>query len=186
MANTNFLYFLSTIAQVLGSVLAFLGVFIVLRLEKFNQEIAEYARQVRDQAGTFFHLGNLEMFSTESMIEHVRKHIRENQTDSYKRACEEVSALISEYDKSILRKSNVIREFIAPLLLTAFIIIISVGDILLVPSNNDQPSEKFWLLFGLSSGGFILSMASSVYFVYRSLYHKFGPILSLTNEKHKK
>lgn len=136
LSSNNLFYFYSTLAQSVAALIAFLGVFIVFRMQYLDNLISNLDRALDNNTTHFFHesfIGEIDLYNKVEII--LKKH---ESNQSKINEIQETRALISNC-RSLREEKNTIRKyFIWPSIFSIATIISSLIGIVFVGNQTEK------------------------------------------------
>ncbi len=132
----NLFYFYSTLAQSVAALIAFLGVFIVFRMQYLDNIISNLDRALDNNITHIFHeefTGEIDLYNKVEKI--LKKHEVQNYRPNDIKEAREIIANCKDLRKE---KNRIRKFFIWPTGISILTIITSIIGILLVDSNNEH------------------------------------------------
>ena len=133
MAN-NYFYFFSTAAQALASLMAFLGVFVVFRLQSLDSLLKDLHREIDEETSRKLHVN---FYGGLRLIETVEGFLKDHENNrEYDNAIKMIRGLIAHYSNAQRMKKNIVSHFFGPCIAVAVTIILSFIGIVTVAEKH--------------------------------------------------
>lgn len=166
--ETNFLYFFSTVAQTLGALTAFVGVFVIFFLEGLSSSTKDTLSQIGMQAVKRMRMGSgVQMMNSGAMLRAIETEAESLESHpEYGAAAKDIKGLIEQHKSLTTRRKQTIERFLGPIVCMGVVIFLSILGIFF---SSNEPSKLLGVLFAFVLIGVFVSIVWTILFAYRAL-----------------
>jgi len=147
--------------------MAFLGVFVVFRLEALRSATKDIKNQIVPEVRERWGMIDLHAKDADTVIQQVNEQVTVRETDPQWRSfCERLRGLINDYRNLAKREKRLQADFFGPLICAGSVAAIAIFGICVA---SRQPSPILYSTEWASGIGFLASLVWTIRFVHRAL-----------------
>lgn len=142
MGPNNYFYFFSTVAQSLAALMAFLGVFVVFKLQALEYYLKDLHKELDEETTHKFNIG---FYGGIKLEQHVNDILSIHKDDPRKKVeVGEIKQLLNLYRDSKFSKQKIIKAFWGPIILMMLSLCVCFMGICFVSTNGFKSTLVRW------------------------------------------